>query len=95
MKNLKLPYKIILFSVAVLATLSVLITLSDSYADASYFALAFGILCLIGGFLELLIGLIFSITNDSKDWRNGFLLSGAVLLLLSGISCGGGAALLS
>lgn len=93
MKNLKLSYKIILISVAAILTISALIVFTQTYINKEDFAFTFGVLCLIAGLLQLFVGIIL-LASNSKEWRNGFLLSGAILLLLSGISCGGGAALL-
>jgi uncharacterized membrane protein len=93
MQNLKLPYKIILVNVAVALFFGILFTIAEGTGTLGDFALAFGVTCLLGGLLDLLIGVIL-LASNKKQWRQGFLLSSAVLLLLSGISCGGGAALL-
>jgi hypothetical protein len=93
MKNLKLPYKIILVSVGIALLLSIGLVASQKYVNKGDFAFVFGLACLAAGLLELVFGLIL-FASDSKEWRNGFLLSGAALLLLSGISCGSGAAFL-
>jgi hypothetical protein len=53
------------------------------------FALVLGIICLLGALIDLFIGFIIFFAG-SKPWGKGFLVSGAILLLLSGISCGTG-----
>ena len=92
MRNLKLPYKIILVNIAGALFFGVVFTIAEGTGTLSDFALSFGIVCLLAGLLNLLIGIILLAVNK-KQWWQGFLLSGAALLLLSGISCGGGAAL--
>lgn len=93
MKNLKLPYKIILINIAVALFFGILFTMAEGTGAISDFALAFGVVCLAGGLLDLFIGVIL-LASNKKEWWQGFLLSGAILLLLSGISCGGGLSLL-
>ncbi len=90
MRNLKLSYKIILINIVLAFIISLLINIADGGDFAGEFAFLFGILCLGGALINLFLGFIFIFTN-TPEWRNGFLLSGAALLLLSGISCGGGA----
>ena len=90
---MKLPYKIVLinFALALVLTIVVVLTSGGSFVGGADTAFAFGLVCLGLGLLDLLFGFV-ALIAGSKDWRNGFLLSGAALLLLSGISCGGGAA---
>jgi hypothetical protein len=93
MNNLKLPFKIILVNIAIAFVLALMFLFgaSGGSSNAGEFALSFGLVCLGTGLINLFVGFIMLFTN-TPEWRNGFLLSGAVLLLLSGISCGGGAA---
>lgn len=93
MQNLKLPQKIILANIAASFLITIIIGFSSGgmMGHAGEFALGFGIVCLGTGLINLMMGIIM-LATDYKDWRNGFLLSAAILLLLSGISCGGGAA---
>ena len=56
---------------------------------ADDFAIVLGVICLLGGLIDLGLGIIILITG-SKDWGKGFLISAGILLLLSGISCGTG-----
>jgi Mn2+/Fe2+ NRAMP family transporter len=92
MQNLKLPQKIILANMAIALVFGIVFTIAEGIGTASDFALVFGIVCLAGGLLNLFIGIIL-LASNKKQWWQGFLLSSAVLFLLSGISCGGGAAL--
>lgn len=93
MQNLKLPQKIILANIAAAFLITIIIGFSSGgmVTNAGEFAFGFGVVCLGTGVINLMIGVIM-IATEFKDWRNGFLLSAAILLLLSGISCGGGAA---
>lgn len=93
MKNLKLIHKIIFVNITVALLFGILFTISEGTSAISDFALAFGVVCLVGGLLDLFIGIIL-LASNKKEWWQGFLLSGAVLLLLSGFSCSGGLALL-
>jgi hypothetical protein len=89
---MKLAYKIVLvnIAIAIVLTVIVLLTSGGSFAGAGDTAFAFGLVCLGCSLIALFIGFILLLAGTS-EWRNGFLLSGAALLLLSGISCGGGA----
>ena len=60
------------------------------YADDG-FGFGLGIVCLGGGLLDLFLGLIIFLSG-AKEIGKGFLNSGGILLLLSGISCGTGLA---
>jgi protein-S-isoprenylcysteine O-methyltransferase Ste14 len=93
MKNLKLPYKIILANIVVALFFGLI--LSPMIGEQNFmgnFAFSFGLVCLGAGLLDIFLAFILLI-EKSKDWSKGFFLSSAILLLLSGISCGSGAAL--
>ena len=93
MRNLKLQHKILLANIAlaILVTVYVLFRYSSSgNTDKEAFAYVFGLACLGIGLVDLFIGVILVMGGDSNEWRSGFLISGGILLLLSGISCGGG-----
>lgn len=87
MKNWKLAYRITFWNCIIVIFLAALAGISTGAADD--FAFAFGIVCLLGGGMDLFVGLIL-FASGSKDWGKGFLNSGGILLLLSGISCGTG-----
>lgn len=91
MSSMKLSYKIVLINIAIAIAFTILLVLADSgdFSGAGETAFAFGLVCLGVGLLDLFVGFIFLLAG-APEWRNGFLLSGAALLLLSGISCGGG-----
>ena len=92
---MKLANKIVLVNIAVVVFITIIILLTSgefSYNRGSDTAFAFGIVCLLWGIFTIFIGLIL-LAIRKKEWWQGFLLSGGVLLLLSGISCGGGAAM--
>jgi hypothetical protein len=93
MNNLNSFQKVMLINIviAILITILIIVANSSTFSGGGETALAFGIVCLGSGIINLGIGLILLLAGN-KEWRNGFLLSGAALLLLSGISCGGGAA---
>lgn len=86
MKNWKLAYKITVINCAVVIFIG--IVCGTIYADDD-FAFTLGIICLIGGLIDLVLGLIIYLAS-SKEWGKGFLNSAGILLLLSGISCGTG-----
>jgi len=88
-KNLKPFQKLILIHVAIALVVAVYYSVTQK-TDAVEFALAFGVMCLLGGIADLFISVILFIAA-SREWGKGFLLSGGVLLLLSGLSCGIGA----
>ena len=94
MSNLKLSYKIILANIGLAFIFFIFYGITGGYSSGAGFRDApfiFGIVCLAMGLVNLFIGLIF-LFSKSVEWRNGFLLSGASLLILSGLACGGGAA---
>ena len=86
---MKSANKVLLINFAVAILLTIVALFSFGPGSASDVAVAFGVVCLGLGLLNFLIGLILLIV-DRKTVRDGWLLSGAILLLLSGISCGGG-----
>ncbi len=89
---MKIAYKIMLANllIAVVITTFSLIVGGGIIHNGSDTAVAFGLVCLCMGLLNFFVGCILALIGKSK-WRNGIFLSSAVLLLLSGISCGGGA----
>lgn len=94
MNNLKLVHKVLLVNLAIAIVLTILMVLSSGgyfAGSGGETAFAFGLVCLGSGIINMGLGFILLLAGN-KEWRNGFLLSGAALLLLSGISCGGGAA---
>jgi hypothetical protein len=90
---MKLANRIVLINIGIAVFLTILVLLSDGgfkFSRGNDTAFAFGIVCLLLGIITIFIGFILLFTSKT-EWRQGFLLSGAVLLLLSGVSCGGGA----
>lgn len=87
---MKTAYKIVLINIA-LAIVITLFTLvgGGSYNSVSDTAVAFGLVCLGMSLFNFFIGLILLFTSKA-EWGRGLLLSGAILLLLCGISCGSG-----
>ena len=87
---MKFAYKVVLVNIAIAIMVSLTVSASSGgFQSPGDFAFGFGVVCLGLGLLNLFIGFIMLVSN-SPEWRNGFFLSGAALLLLSGISCGGG-----
>ncbi|MDQ2753184.1 MAG: hypothetical protein M3R72_09195 [Bacteroidota bacterium] len=87
---MKTAYKIVLINlvIAVIVTaLSLMVNRSDN--SVSNTALVFGLVCLGLSLLNLFVGIIMYFTKN-KEWGNGMLISFAILLLLSGISCSQG-----
>ncbi len=88
---MKLIYKILIANIiiaVVITTIALLLT-GSGYSSGDDTAVAFGIVCLGIGILNLFVGFILLFTQ-LKAWGSGMLLSSAVLLLLSGISCSQG-----
>ena len=87
---MKITYKVLLINLlaAVMIT-AVSLIVSGGSQRGSDVALAFGLVCLGMSLLNLVIGLILLIVQRSQ-WGSGMILSFAVLLLLSGISCSQG-----
>ena len=86
MKNWKTAYKILVVNSGIVFFLGVLCGAANGPDD---FALVLGLVCLAGGLIDLFVGFIVFLAG-SKEWGRGILMSGGVLLLLSGISCGTG-----
>jgi hypothetical protein len=85
MKNWRLAYRIAFINCAIVVAIGIIAGL----LNVPDFAFALGLICLGGGLLNLFLSFIAYISG-SKEWAKGFLLSGGILLLLSGISCGTG-----
>ncbi len=85
MKNWRLAYRVAFIDCAIVVAIGIIVGL----ANLSDFALALGLVCLGGGLLNLFLFFL-AYVSSSKEWGKGFLLSGGILLLLSGISCGTG-----
>jgi len=86
MKNWRLTYRVALIDTIIVFVIGVMCAVING---ADGFGLVLGIVCLIGGLLNFFCALI-AFFASSKEWAKGFLLSGGILLLLSGISCGTG-----
>jgi hypothetical protein len=86
---MKSANKKLFINLAIAVVLTIVVLFNFGPGSARDVALAFGIVCLGLGLLNFFIGLVFLIVNR-KTVRDGWLLSGAILLLLSGVSCGGG-----
>lgn len=90
MSQLKISYKIVIVNIALAVILSLLIAASNS-GDSMNYAFTFGSVSLVGGAVDVVIGIL--LVFFAKEWGKGFLLSGAALLLLGGITCGGALAI--
>ena len=88
MKNWKLAYRVTLINCAIVIFIGIIIGILNAEDG---FGFALGIVCLGGGLLDLFLGLIIFLSG-AKELGKGFLNSGGILLLLSGISCGTGLA---
>jgi hypothetical protein len=85
MKNWRLAYRIAFIDCAIVVGIGI----SAGFLNRTDFAIVLGIVCLGGGMLNLFTSFI-AYVSSAKEWAKGFLLSGGILLLLSGISCGTG-----
>ena len=88
MKNWKLAYKITAVNCGIIIFIGIV---CGALNAADGFALVLGVVCLAGGLINFVLGLIILVAG-SKAWGKGFLNSAGILLLLSGISCGTGLA---
>lgn len=86
MKNWSLHKKITAINTGIVVFIGLMCAAFNGYDD---FGLVLGIICLLGALIDLVIG-FFVFLAGSKSWGKGFLMSGGILLLLSGISCGTG-----
>lgn len=86
---MKLGYKALLINlgIAVFFTLISMMTYGGGM-QTSDIGIAFGLVCLGLGGLNLFVGLILALIPEQRPIGRALLLSGAALLLLSGISCG-------
>lgn len=82
MKDWKPAYRITVYNCG----LVIFIGLICGALNGPDFAFVLGIVCLLGGLLNLGLGIILLIAG-SKDWGKGCLNSSGILLLLSGVSC--------
>ncbi len=82
MNSWKLAYKITVINCGIVVFTGII---CGAFNHDS-FALVLGIVCLVGGLLDLALGIIILLAG-SKAWGKGFLNSAGILLLLSGISC--------
>jgi len=92
MNNLKHPYKVFLVNVAISFLVSIIVFLGLHLDKLQEFAFTFGVCCLISSPINFIAGIVSNVSRDPK-WGSSFLISGAFLLLLSGVSCGSGAAM--
>ncbi|WP_153797809.1 hypothetical protein [Foetidibacter luteolus] len=92
MKKTSIAVKILLVNIGLSILVALLYLLTASQPDGEEFAFAAGIAALMLGIINLFVGLVLIFTQY-KTWRDGFFLTSGVLLLLSGITCGAGAAL--
>ena len=88
MKNWRLAYRIALIDTIIVFFIGTIFAIISG-ADGA--GIAVGVICLIGGLLNLFAAFIAGISS-SPEFAKGFLLSCGILLLLSGISCGTGLA---
>ena len=87
MKKLNLVQTIILANIAIALLIAIYYAVTQGTGQAGDFALAFGVICLLVGIADLFVSLILFMAS-SGEWSKGFLFSGGILLLLSGITCG-------
>jgi len=83
MKNWRMAYRITAINCGIVIFIGIICG-AVNYNDGFSFAL--GIVCLLGGSLNLLLGIL-TLLLGSKDWGKGFLNSAGILLLLSGVAC--------
>lgn len=84
MNNWKLAYKITAINCGIVILIGIICGATNG--NGNDFGLILGLVCLSGGLLDLVLGILILLLG-SKHWGKGFLNSGGILLLLSGISC--------
>ncbi len=85
---MKLVYKMLLINIGAAIVFTILAMAMSGSVQASDVGIAFGLVCLGLGGLNLFVGFILALIPEQRQLGKSLLLSGAVLLLLSGISCG-------
>ena len=85
---MKQSYKVLLINIGIAVLLTIIsMAMYGNGMQAADVGIAFGLVCLGLGLLDLFIGLILALRPEHRVIGRALLLSGAVLLLLSGISC--------
>jgi len=78
--------KTVIVSFAVALALALLISISDGINRGEDFLVAFGMIGFFGGLLQLVVGL-FLLFLDDKKYAQGFLISGALLIVIGFSTC--------
>ncbi len=81
------PYKVLLANIILVILFSLIYAFLNPTDGRNDFAVIFGLVCLLAGLINLILGIVFLFIRQ-RDWRVGFFISCAVLFVLSGISCG-------
>lgn len=82
---MKLIYKILLVNISIALFFAWLIS-SPSNFDREEFAIAFGIICLAGGAVGILIGIVLFLFKKIQ-WAQGYLIAAGLLLLIGTAAC--------
>lgn len=83
---MKIQQKIILISVIAALVVSMLMTLSTGIRHVSDYFFYFGIVGVIGGLLELVVGLVMLVKQD-KRVAQGLLMASGILILVGFVTC--------
>lgn len=86
---MKLPFKIVLFCISGVLAIALVLSAGTSSSSSSPIEVLgfFGLVSIIAGPLLLLTGLIVFLAGN-KEWGQGLLLSGGIILLLGALTCG-------
>ncbi len=86
---MKTAYKVVLINLLIAVVVTAFTLLANGTTTGADVALYFGLVCLALSAINLFVGLVLALTGNRR-LGNGMVLSFAVLLLLSGISCSQG-----
>ena len=81
---MKLPTKIVLINITIAILFSIIIVISQNIS--SEISVVVGLVFLVGGLIDLLVGLFLLAAKD-KRYSQGFLMSGGLLLLFGFLIC--------
>ena len=83
---MKLQFKILCINIALAIAAAFFSVVGAHYMPWEDFFSVFGMIALLGGVCELVVGLFLLMLED-KRYAQGFLLSGGILLLLGFLAC--------
>ena len=80
---------VIVVAISIIAMISLTVNGKVNFSALEYVPVVLGISALVVALFDIFIGLIMFISNKRAQ-GSGFLITAGILLLISGVSCGGG-----